>query len=198
VYGDAVMSPFAGNHDIPRLATEIAGNDAGSWADTQDLMAGTAPQDNIIQRAAMALAFTMTQPGAPLIYYGDEIGLAGSGDPDNRRMMTFDPFLSVNQSNLLERVRAVGSARAGSKALRRGNRTTLWVDDDLYVYVLVDGDEAALVALNKGAPRTESISVQGRIPDGTTLSDALSAATWTVDDGSFLLNLGSWQTAVLR
>ncbi len=198
VYGDAIMSPFAGNHDIPRIATEIAGNDAGSWGDSVDLMAGEGAQWNIIDRVSMALAFTMTQPGAPLIYYGDEIGLAGSGDPDNRRMMTFEPFLSTNQSTLLERVRAVGTARSESVALRRGDRTTLWVDDDLYVYALVAGDEAAIVALNKGGPRTESVSVQGRVPDGTTLTDALTGTTRTVEDGSVPLDLGAWQAAVLR
>ena len=32
----------------------------------------------------------MTNPGIPLIYYGDEIGLAGGGDPDNRRMMPWN------------------------------------------------------------------------------------------------------------
>ncbi len=198
VYGDAIMSPFAGNHDIPRIATEIAGNDAGAWGDTVDLMAGSAPQDGIIDRIGMALAFTMTQPGAPLLYYGDEIGLAGSGDPDNRRMMTFEPFLSANQTALLERVRAVGSARAGSVALRRGDRTTLWVDDDLYVYVSTAGDEAAVVALNKGGPRAESISVQGRIPDGTTLTDAVGGRSLRVDDGSISIDLGAWDYAVLR
>ncbi|MFY0534764.1 hypothetical protein [Nannocystis pusilla] len=32
----------------------------------------------------------LTQNGIPLIYYGDEIGMAGAGDPDNRRMMDWD------------------------------------------------------------------------------------------------------------
>ena len=39
----------------------------------------------------------------PLIYYGDEIGLAGGGDPDNRRMMQWDN-LSGHQTWLKERM----------------------------------------------------------------------------------------------
>ena len=38
----------------------------------------------------------LTNKGAPLIYYGDEIGLPGAGDPDNRRMMQFSG-LSADQ-----------------------------------------------------------------------------------------------------
>jgi glycosidase len=199
-YGDAIMSPFAGNHDIARLATEIAGNDDGAWGDTVDLLAsdGTDNRD-LIKRISMALAFTFTQPGAPLLYYGDEIGLAGAGDPDNRRTMTFDPFLSEAQSELLSRVRAVGAARAASKALRRGERVPLYVDDDLLVYLLDAGDDgAAIVALNKGAARSESISVLGRIPDGTSLADVAADRTLTVNAGSIRIDLGAWEYAILR
>ena len=39
------------------------------------------------ERLGLAFAVLLTNPGVPLIYYGDEIGLAGGGDPDNRRMM---------------------------------------------------------------------------------------------------------------
>ncbi len=36
------------------------------------------------------LAYILTIPGVPVIYYGDEIGMTGASDPDNRRMMRFD------------------------------------------------------------------------------------------------------------
>ena len=38
----------------------------------------------------LATLFQMTFPGAPSIYYGDEIGLAGGHDPDNRRAFRWD------------------------------------------------------------------------------------------------------------
>ena len=38
----------------------------------------------------MFLAFNFTIPGIPVIYYGDEIGMTGANDPDNRRQMRFD------------------------------------------------------------------------------------------------------------
>ena len=33
----------------------------------------------------MLTAFITTIPGIPIVYYGDEIGLVGAGDPDNRK-----------------------------------------------------------------------------------------------------------------
>ncbi len=200
-YGDGLMSPFVGNHDIPRLATEIAGNDDGAWGWTEDWMAAggdEVTQWDIIERQSMALAFTLTQPGAPLLYYGDEIGLAGSGDPDNRRMMTFDPYLSANQEELLARVRAIGQARANSRAIRRGERSTLWTDDELYVYTLDAGDgDVAIVALHKGwAERSETINLPWDL-DGVTFTDATNEGRTATAAGTTLpVTLGSWDYAI--
>ena len=203
-YGEALMSPFLGNHDVSRFATACAGNDRGPWGETPDLMAAggsTVTEQRLIDRASMAFAFLLTQPGAPLVYYGDEIGLAGSGDPDNRRLMTFAPYLSANQAELLERVGRIGRARAGSTALRRGSRRELWVDDDFYVYVRdAGGGDAALVALNRsGSPRSETVTVPAAHGlAGRTLEDvARPGRSVTVVGGSATVSLGAWDYAVL-
>jgi len=175
-YGEATMAPFAGNHDIPRLATELSGGGWGPWANTPDYMAesGGVTQPDMIAKMALIHAFTLTQPGVPLLYYGDEIGLAGDGDPDNRRVMSFDPNLSENQRELLTQVQSIGSSRVGSEALSKGDFVTLWVDDDLYVYARYTSDAVAVVVLNKGGvTRSEQIPIPFAEWDGrvmTTLS----------------------------
>ncbi len=201
-YGGAPMSPFIGNHDIPRYATELAGNDGGPWGYTPDLMADggqVITQWDIINRMSMGLCFVLTQPGVPLIYYGDEIGLAGSGDPDNRRMMNFDPYLSANQAELLDRVRVLGQTRAGSEALRRGSRQQLWVDGDLYVYARDAGNgDVAIVAMNKsGGNRSEAVNVpQALGVEGSTLTDAIGGGTIQVSGQSATISLDSMQYAI--
>ena len=206
VYGDAypLMSPFIGNHDIPRFATVAAGNEGSPWGGTEDWIAGGGEditQQELIDRQSMALAFALTQPGVPLLYYGDEIGLAGAGDPDNRRFMSFDPHLSANQRELLERTRAIGQARAGSLALRRGDRTQLWVDADLLVYARSGGGETAVVAMNKAwTPRVATIptGALGNALDGATLVDATNPdRTVSVGASSFEISLGPWEYAIL-
>jgi glycosidase/sugar-specific transcriptional regulator TrmB len=200
-YGDAVMSPFLGNHDVVRFATDAAGNGGGPWGETEDLLAGggdSLTQGWLVDRLSMAFAFVLTQPGMPLIYYGDEIGLAGDGDPDNRRMMGFPPYLSENQEQLLSRVRAVGQARQQSAALRRGARVQLWVDDTLLVYARTDGDEVAVVAMNKGdAARSESVPAGGLGLDGVELLDARGGGrSVTGADGELAISLGAWDWAL--
>ena len=206
-YGEAysLMSPFLGNHDILRFATDAAGNAGSPWGGTEDWMAedGEAiTQWGIINKQSMAFAFTLTQPGLPLIYYGDEIGLAGAGDPDNRRFMTFEPSLSANQRELLARVRAIGQVRAASKALRRGNRTQLWVDDNLLVYSRdAGGDDIAVVAMNKSEnPRVVTIpTALVNSLDDRTLVDAIHPdRSITVSNESFELSLNPWEYAILE
>ena len=201
-YGGATMSPFLGNHDIPRFTTEAAGNDDGPWGWTEDWMAGggdTVTQWDLINRTSMGFAFTLTQPGAPLLYYGDEIGLAGAGDPDNRRFMTFEPYLSANQAELLGRLEAIGQTRAASLALRRGARRSLWVDDDLLVYALVEGEDVAIVAMNKGWDSRQAVVPVGElVADGVSFTDRIHPErSATVENGNLILSLNSWEYAIL-
>lgn len=204
-YGsDAIMSPFLGNHDEARFATAYDGIAGDCWSGwTEDPMASGGSSVNqweLINRMSMAFAFTLTQPGAPLIYYGDEIGLHGGGDPDNRRMMSFEPYLSANQTELRDRVASIGQIRAGSTALRRGDRIQLWVDDSFYVYARDNGSgDVAIVAMNKsGGSRSEWVDLSSLGVGGATFSDALgSGISVTESGGGFTLTLDSWQYALL-
>ncbi len=199
VYGSAPMSPFVGNHDVERIATAISGQSGDCWSSwLEDPMAEGSDVDqwDLIRRQSMALAFAFTQPGVPLLYYGDEIGLHGGSDPDNRRPMNFDPYLSANQAELLSRAQAVGTARGASEGLRRGARTQLWVDDTLLVYSRGSGTDVAIVAMNKGSSRSQAVSVSGL--DGVTLVDqANPSRSFTVSGGSLSLSLESWDYAIL-
>lgn len=204
VYGSAYewMSPFLGNHDIPRFATEAAGNDQGPFGQTPDLIASgpttEIDQPDLINRISMAFAFVLTQPGVPLIYYGDEVGLAGGPDPDNRRMMP--QSLNANQLEILRRVQELGQARSQIGALRGEARKELWLDDSMYVYLRGRADEIALVAMNKGdSPRTEAVS----IPSALGLSGQSLEVygdperTYNVIDGEIQLSVGAWEYIIL-
>ena len=80
-------------------------------------------QWNIINRMSMGFAFLLTQPGVPLIYYGDEVGLAGAADPDNRRMMRF--------SELDEEERATRDHVSAWNRLRRSHMSLMYGQTDI-------------------------------------------------------------------
>jgi glycosidase len=135
----ALMSTWIGNHDIPRVVHAAAGqagceegsHTGNSWTPNYTQPADAAPYE----RLAVAFAVMLTNPGVPMIYYGDEIGLAGGGDPDNRRPMPWnDAQLNAHQKELRAKVSKLATARGENKALTRGSRSTLFVDADAWVY----------------------------------------------------------------
>lgn len=154
----SIMTTWIGNHDIPRAihfaSGQIANCSEGShpgngWTADYRQPADPAPYE----RLGLAFAVMMTNPGIPLIYYGDEIGLAGGGDPDNRRMMVWDDdTLLPAQIRLRNQVRALARLRARYPSIGRGRRITLpGTDRDVWLYTRIgcEGDPPLLVVINK-------------------------------------------------
>jgi glycosidase len=176
-YGNAIMSTFIGNHDVPRsihfaqdspLWTDPWANGRDrNWSNQPGLVAET----SAYERLSVAFALLLTNRGIPLIYYGDEIGLPGAGDPDNRRMMTWSGY-NAGQNLLLDRVKKLTAVRAAHPALRRGVRTTLFSDHDTWAYSMVDGTDTVYVLLN----RSDSARSVGGLPSAA-LKDALTQET---------------------
>ena len=100
------------------------------------------------RRLAMLQAFNMTIPGIPVIYYGDEFGMAGANDPDNRRMMKFDS-LNPHEVYLKSIVSKLTRLRNQNLALTYGDFTTLKVTDRIFIYMRSYFDKTVLIIFNK-------------------------------------------------
>jgi glycosidase len=108
----AVQLNLLGSHDAPRALT-VLGRDRAAF------------------RVAMLLQLTL--PGAPSIYYGDEIGMEGAGDTDLRAF-----------------VRTVLGARHERRALRRGTVRTLAATQNAVALLREADGERAIVVVNAG------------------------------------------------
>jgi neopullulanase len=183
-------SPFLGNHDVARFASIAAGEIQGdangqSWGPNRP--GQSIDRDEPFDRLRYAFTFVLTQPGVPLIYYGDEIGLPGAGDPDNRRFMKWSG-LSGRESGLLTFMQKLGTARRNSDALRFGTRQTLFIERDVYVFARSTPTSTAIVAINRGDER--QVTIAGRMGVRLTgrFTDALSGRTIDVGaDGRLVL-----------
>ncbi|RYE92304.1 MAG: hypothetical protein EOO75_07015, partial [Myxococcales bacterium] len=154
-YGSgALMSTFIGNHDIPRVIhlsedTPLWDN---QWADGKDRAWDNRPNvpggTAAFERMAAGFALLLTGRGVPLIYYGDEVGLPGGGDPDNRRMMQWDGY-SAGQTLLRDRLKKLTSIRAEHPALRRGTRSAVSTSDDVLAYKMTTTGDTVYVAINR-------------------------------------------------
>lgn len=96
----------------------------------------------------LALTFIFSYPGAPCIFYGDEIGLAGRQDPECRQPFPWDT--SKWNHELASFVRALIALRRSHASLRRGTYQTLLAQDGVYAFQRTLGTETIVVALNAG------------------------------------------------
>ena len=126
----AVMGLTIGNHDVSRFASVSAGDaDGDGW-----VSAAQSIDPRVYAKQQLALGLVFTLPGAPVVYYGDEIGLAGRADPDSRHVMPAEADLSALQKQTRTKMAALGRARACSEALRRGTYRTLYADAEHLIY----------------------------------------------------------------
>jgi cyclomaltodextrinase / maltogenic alpha-amylase / neopullulanase len=100
-------------------------------------------------RASVELATLLlfTFPGAPSIYYGDEVGLAGGRDPDCRRGF---PKQSGWDLAVLSYHRDLIKLRHEHPALRTGTYQVLLADGQVYVFARILDTEVVIVAVNVG------------------------------------------------
>ena len=150
-YGEHnLMGNITGNQDMSRFISYASG--ALSFTES-DAEAGwkrdIQVKDTIgYHRLACLQAFNMTIPGIPVIYYGDEFGMAGAADPDNRRMMKFDS-LNPQEKALKATTSKLAKLRGNNLALIYGDFKTLKVNEKNFVYMRSYFDKVVIVVFNK-------------------------------------------------
>ena len=97
----------------------------------------------------LLVLFQMTMPGAPCVYYGDEVGMTGANDPYCRGAFPWHQPDTWNQTLLADYRRAIG-LRHQYAALRVGAFQTLHAEDDLYAFSRKWNDELVIVVFNIG------------------------------------------------
>ncbi len=160
-YGShSLMGNITGNHDMPRFLY-YAGGDIVPGEDEKEAgwSRNVTVKDTLgYQRLKMLEAFVTTIPGIPIIYYGDEIGMPGANDPDNRRMMKFSG-LSPAEQNVKETVTRLCHLRSNSMSLCYGDTRVLQADQEVFVYLRSYFNKFNLVMMNRSA-QARKISVE--------------------------------------
>lgn len=159
-----VQLNLLGSHDTVRFLTEADGDTA---------------------RMCLAILFQMTFPGAPCIYYGDDVGLQGGPDPHCRSCFPWEA--AAWNRTLLDWTRQCIALRHAHTALRTGNYRSLLQRStvNIYAYARWDAQECVIVALNnRELTHTLDIPLADvPIPDGTTLHSLLTTETCRVQAG---------------
>lgn len=119
-----------GSHDTARLIT-IAGGDQAT--------------------VELATLLLLTFPGAPSIYYGDEVGLPGGIDPDSRRGF---PLEADWNQQILNIHRQLITLRHKHPALRTGNYQVIFAQGELYIFSRTLDTDKLIIAVNAGIAKT--------------------------------------------
>ena len=144
-----LMGYITGNQDRPRFIS-LAGGSL-KWDEDQK-RAGwqrdiTTGDSTSFDKLKMLQGFIFTIPGVPTIYYGDEIGMPGANDPDNRRMMKFDG-LNKNELSVREYVKKLISLRRNYLPLVYGDFKLLLNEKNAMAYTRTYFGKIALIAMN--------------------------------------------------
>jgi cyclomaltodextrinase / maltogenic alpha-amylase / neopullulanase len=114
------------------------------------------------QRLRLAVFFQMIYPGAPTIYYGDEVGVTGGDDPYNRATYPWEDTGGKPDSALLADFKRFTKMRNDHAVLRRGSiDAPIYVDSNVIVLLRKLGDTYAITATNNAS---ESRSVTVTLP----------------------------------
>ena len=173
------------SHDTPRFLTMVQGDEAA---------------------LRLAILFQMTVPGAPCLYYGDEIGIGAAPlphpfdtatDPSCRPGMPWDP--GRWNTSLHEYVKRAIALRKAHPVLRRGDYQSLASDATLYAFARRLGDDLMVVVLNAGKQaRTVTCIAPAGVADGQTLVDIWGGSQAQVAGGALRgLQVGPQSGAVL-
>ncbi len=159
-----------GSHDTERLRTMCGGD---------------------VRRVRLAFLLQFFYPGAPGIYYGDEIGMEGGKDPDSRRAFPWDP--AHWEEDLRRTVQELARVRHSRAVLRHGDLRLLDANDASGVVALgrAHGSERAVLLLNASDHRAHiRLSAQAAgLRNGQPLVRALGGGAHHVAGGFLQIEL---------
>ncbi|WP_224485187.1 alpha-amylase family glycosyl hydrolase [Robertkochia aurantiaca] len=146
-----LMGNITGNQDRARFLSYASGDvrfdeDAKVAGWTRDIIVSDSAAYKNLE---MLHAFNLSIPGVPCIYYGDEYGVPGGNDPDNRRQMKFEG-LTARQAALLEKVSELTRMRRSNMALLYGSTQVAVPEEKVLLLKRKYFNNEVIVIFNKG------------------------------------------------
>jgi alpha-glucosidase len=173
-----VMANFLSSHDIPRFGERAVGD---------------------IHKTELAALFQMTYVGLPTIYYGDEYGMRGGSDPDDRRTFDWSQVSSGNASVAL--FHQLIAIREAYPALRTGSYITLLTEDanKIYSFGRMDQENRIAVVLNQDS-QSHTVTIpayQLSMTNGSSVTDQLTGNIYQVQNGQVTVTVQGYSGAIL-
>ncbi len=183
-----LLVTFIGNHDMKRFLTDADGS---------------------YEKLKLAFSMLATLRGIPQLYYGDEIGMTGGADPDNRHDFpggfpgdTHDAFLASGRSpeeqEVLSHVQSLLRLRQQHSALRQGLQWHVGWGESYYAFVRENTDEKLFVIFNTSEKKREiHIPIEGtRLEDAYQFENLFGAAQIVLNNKMLQVTLPGTSAAI--
>jgi glycosidase len=184
------------SHDTARLLWQLtpgAENRVDREQNAANLAAGK-------QRLRLASLVQFALPGSPTVYYGDEAGMTGADDPDDRRAYPWPDAGGAPDASLTAHYKALAALRKAVPALVSGDFRVLLADDAANSVVLgrKTATDAAVVAVNRGgSAQTLHVPVAHYLPTGPALHAVYGGGDATVSGGELVVSVPALGAVVL-
>jgi len=172
-----------GTHDVPRILTELSRNLNDNPIDDKSI------KDLAVKRLKLLSLWQMSFPGVPCIYYGDEAGLEGEADPDNRRTY---PWGRENQE-ILNWYKKITKLRNEYDIFKTGEWHSFHYNKDIYgflrtiknnkdVFQQEKNNNTAVVLLNKSVNKSYDLKIDFKEFFNETKKDIQSVYDYLLDE----------------
>lgn len=157
------------------------------------------------QKVMIASLIQFTLPGAPTVYYGDELAVTGDDDPDDRRTYPAISLSATLPNPMFTHYQTLASLRKQYQVLTDGDLRVLLADDasGVVAYGRKTGNQAAVIIINRSNLLSSGgIPVAGYIPNGVTFNMIYIVGTGgpnsiTVTDGELTGTVGPMSAVLL-
>ncbi|MFA3783703.1 glycoside hydrolase family 13 protein [Melioribacteraceae bacterium 4301-Me] len=216
-----VMMNLMGSHDTERLGTMLMNPDIwydhlGNLNQNPKINVGK-PDETAIKKQKLIAGIQFTMPGAPHIYYGDEAGMWGADDPDDRKPMvwydsTYDDevllpngkFRSADKvkfdQKLFDWYQKLISIRKENECLSLGDIKFYVIDNDKSILGYsrnYKGKSAFILINNNPEENTIKLKAGEYIPSKSLLRDLITNKEYKAKNGNFLISLKRYEILIL-
>lgn len=189
------MMNLVGSHDTTRLLSYLDGIDDDRNQKEIDKAFPTYENtsDTAKQRQYLVAFLQFTYAGAPTIYYGDEIGMTGADDPDDRRAFTW----GKGSKELVTWYAKLADIRSQYSALRTGSVEPIDVNDDAIMGYVRSDDNDIITVLGNNADSAKEITVSIGTNATSKITDIVSGTSYDVKDGKVKVNIPAYRGVIL-
>ena len=191
------MMNLVASHDTSRILSYLDGVEDDRYQKDMEsafpTYEGTSDEAKQLQYVVSFIQFTYA--GAPTIYYGDEIGMVGGDDPDDRRAMTW----GMGNQDIVEWYATLAAIRAQYPALRTGSVEAFSSgNDDVMSFVRRDDADTLVVLANRAASGTTIVLDLAALNiDVNELTDLITGEKYTAVDGKITVDVDAYRGAIL-